>query len=204
MDLISKKELLAVTGISYGQLYRWKRQRLIPEAWFLKQSAYTGQETFFPRQQILSRVQTILDTKDSCSLEELAKRLSAEPPVVSYTPEELRGMAGLELRLLPVIFSRLGRERYDFFEVVLFAGASQLMGELALNQDDGEDLLLCAVSAARGLPKRTDLTLLALRVGEGIHAALCPSGTPVALDGGITVLGTCDLGALASRLKLNH
>ena len=61
MDLISKKELLAVTGISYGQLYRWKRERLIPEEWFIKQSAYTGQETFFPRQQILSRVQTILD-----------------------------------------------------------------------------------------------------------------------------------------------
>ena len=37
--LISKKDLLAVMGISYGQLYRWKRQRLIPEEWFIKQSA---------------------------------------------------------------------------------------------------------------------------------------------------------------------
>lgn len=45
--LISKKDLLAITGISYGQLYRWKRERLIPEEWFIKQSSYTGQETFF-------------------------------------------------------------------------------------------------------------------------------------------------------------
>ena len=64
MNLISKKDLLAVTGISYGQLYRWKRQRLIPDEWFLKQSSYTGQETFFPREQMLSRIQSILELKD--------------------------------------------------------------------------------------------------------------------------------------------
>ena len=63
MDLISKKELLALTGISYGQLYRWKRQGLIPEEWFIKRSAYTGQETFFPREQILSRIRTIQEAR---------------------------------------------------------------------------------------------------------------------------------------------
>ena len=68
MDLISKKELLALTGISYGQLYRWKRQGLIPEEWFIKRSAYTGQDTFFPREQILSRIRTIQDDKDRYSM----------------------------------------------------------------------------------------------------------------------------------------
>ena len=65
MSMISKKELLALTDISYGQLYRWKREGLIPEEWFIKQSSYTGQETFFPREQMLSRVQSILESKDS-------------------------------------------------------------------------------------------------------------------------------------------
>ena len=46
-ELISKKELLELTGISYGQLYRWKRKGLIPEDWFIRKSTYTGQETFF-------------------------------------------------------------------------------------------------------------------------------------------------------------
>ena len=55
-ELISKKDLLQETGISYGQLYRWKRERLIPDAWFEKRSSYTGQETFFPRTLILERV----------------------------------------------------------------------------------------------------------------------------------------------------
>lgn len=47
-ELISKKELLEMTGISYGQLYRWKRKQLLPEDWFIRRSAFTGQETFFP------------------------------------------------------------------------------------------------------------------------------------------------------------
>jgi predicted DNA-binding transcriptional regulator AlpA len=31
-ELISKKEVLELTGISYGQFYRWKREGLIPES----------------------------------------------------------------------------------------------------------------------------------------------------------------------------
>ena len=43
--MISKKDLLIQTNISYGQLYRWKREGLIPEEWFIKKSVSTGQET---------------------------------------------------------------------------------------------------------------------------------------------------------------
>ncbi|NFS84128.1 DUF4004 family protein, partial [Clostridium botulinum] len=40
-ELISKKELLEEMKISYGQLYRWKRKKLIPEEWFIKKSVST-------------------------------------------------------------------------------------------------------------------------------------------------------------------
>lgn len=82
-DLISKKELLEMYGISYGTLYRWKRMGLIPEDWLVKKSTFTGQETFFNRELICKRVEEILAEKDSHSLEELAKKLgekSAELP----------------------------------------------------------------------------------------------------------------------------
>lgn len=75
---ISKKDLLKETGISYGQLYRWKREGLIPEAWFVKRSSFTGQETYFPREKILSRIHRIQELKDRYSLEELAKMLNPE------------------------------------------------------------------------------------------------------------------------------
>ena len=75
-ELISKKELLDLTGISYGQLYRWKRKDLIPEEWFIKKSVSTGQETFFPREKIIERIDRIIELKDEASLDELAYRFS--------------------------------------------------------------------------------------------------------------------------------
>ncbi len=75
-ELISKKELLELTKISYGQLYRWKRKNLIPEEWFIRKSTYTGQETFFPKERILDRIEKIKNMKGDVSLDELANMLS--------------------------------------------------------------------------------------------------------------------------------
>jgi DNA-binding transcriptional MerR regulator len=77
MDEISKKALLDETGISYGQLYRWKREGLIPEEWFVKRSAFTGQETFFPRARMLERVRAILEMKEEMPLEQIRGQLEA-------------------------------------------------------------------------------------------------------------------------------
>ncbi len=75
-ELISKKDLLEKTGISYGQLYRWKRKNLIPEDWFIRKSTYTGQETFFPKSRILERIERIQMMKENLSLDELAEMFS--------------------------------------------------------------------------------------------------------------------------------
>ena len=77
-DLISKKEVLEQYGISYGALYRWKRMGLIPEAWFIRKSTTTGQETFFRRDQICPRLELILSRRDGTSLEKLAGELEGE------------------------------------------------------------------------------------------------------------------------------
>ena len=82
-ELISKKDLLKLMDISYGQLYRWKRKNLIPEEWFIKKSVSTGQETFFPKEKILDRIDTILKLKDDVSLDELANKLSNNTVTVS-------------------------------------------------------------------------------------------------------------------------
>ena len=83
---ISKKDLLAVTGISYGQLYRWKRERLIPDSWFDKRSAFTGQETYFPRALILERIHFILENKDRYTLPQLAELISPNPKGRRFAP----------------------------------------------------------------------------------------------------------------------
>jgi DNA-binding transcriptional MerR regulator len=89
-ELISKKDLLLAAGISYGQLYRWKRKGLIPEDWFVRKSSFTGQETFFPREKMLARVERILAMKDEdASLDEIAEAVSTAPLPDTFAREDL-------------------------------------------------------------------------------------------------------------------
>lgn len=74
--LISKKDLLETADISYGQLYRWKRKQLIPDEWFIRKSTFTGQETFFPKEKILPRIEKIKYYKEDLSLDALADLFS--------------------------------------------------------------------------------------------------------------------------------
>jgi DNA-binding transcriptional MerR regulator len=92
---VSKKELLAQTGISYGQLYRWKREKLIPEEWFNKRSAPTGQETYFPRRAMLERIRTIQDLKGDKSLEQIARVVAESDRSRSPFEEEAKRIAAV-------------------------------------------------------------------------------------------------------------
>jgi len=89
-NLISKKELLKITGISYGQLYRWKRKKLIPEEWFIKKSTFTGQETFFPKHKVVERIEKIKNMKGDVSLDSLADMLSPNLTDNTATKTELK------------------------------------------------------------------------------------------------------------------
>ncbi|RXK17500.1 DUF4004 family protein [Macrococcus sp. DPC7161] len=93
-ELISKKELLKSCDISYGQLYRWKRKKLIPEDWFIRKSTYTGQEAFFPKQKIIERIEMIKKMKDEYSLDDLQHvfegNVSVTPNKKEYSSEQFK------------------------------------------------------------------------------------------------------------------
>ena len=76
--MISKKEVLKKMNISYGQLYRWKREGLIPDEWFIKKSVFSGQETFFDEDLIIPRIEKILALKDKYQLEQLKDILGVD------------------------------------------------------------------------------------------------------------------------------
>lgn len=90
---ISKKDLLTNTGISYGQFYRWKRMGLIPEEWFRRRSAFTGQETYLPRRRVLERITQIQTLRERYSLEEIVELLSPDMARRRYSREDVAGMA---------------------------------------------------------------------------------------------------------------
>ena len=87
--MISKKDLLNEMRISYGQLYRWKREGLIPDEWFIKQSVSTGQETYFKRDLIIPRIKKILELKDDYQLDELKAFLSPDLNERQFSLREL-------------------------------------------------------------------------------------------------------------------
>ena len=144
MELISKKDLLKETGISYGQLYRWKRERLIPEDWFQKRASFTGQETFFPREQTLQRVNAITTLKDEYSLPELAQMFSPETQH-GISREDLEKVEGFK-PLLPYLPQGNFRQ-YDAAVLHFALTAAQKSG---LPPEDEDSLLKRAVQAAVG------------------------------------------------------
>lgn len=130
-DLISKKELLQATGISYGQLYRWKRENLIPESWFMKQSSYTGQETFFPREKILKRISLILEYKDSYTLEQLAGLIHPDYSKKIYSSSEILAVKGIKESILSLFEKEKGERFFSFGDIRFMYVLSVIEADIA-------------------------------------------------------------------------
>jgi DNA-binding transcriptional MerR regulator len=203
MNLISKKDLLAITGISYGQLYRWKRERLIPEEWFIKQSAYTGQETFFPRDQILSRIKSILDLKDAYSLEELAKILSPETSVAKISLQDLTEVSEIDQGLLEAMPEIYGEDRFEFFEVALAAAVSQAAKKIGLTKEQAAQMLKKSTSAASS-QKSVNISCTVFYSDGEYHTMFSPNAIPVAFDGSIEVKEQLSLSEITDTIKIKY
>ncbi len=202
MDLISKKELLQITGISYGQLYRWKREKLIPEEWFIKQSSFTGQETFLPRELILPRIEAILGNKDKYSLTELSRMLSPDTAPALIDGKALMQIEEIDKDLLPAVLYYAEKETYDLFDLALFAAisrAAELIG--AAENNDRRQIVERSVSAAS--QRSVDTLLTVFKAGE-YHAMLSRPDAPFTFDNMITEAVSVPVFECASAIKMKY
>src|SRR5699024_8041032 len=130
-ELISKKDLLIETNISYGQLYRWKRKKLIPEDWIMKKSTYTGHETFCQREKIMERIEQILNMKDGASLDDLADKFSSDiPEEMVRRKEDLLNHQILSKEIVSLyeeIFK--GKEEYNFQDILYMYISEDLLNQ---------------------------------------------------------------------------
>ena len=182
MNLISKKDLLSVTGISYGQLYRWKRQRLIPEEWFIKKASYTGQETFFPRESILSRIETILQMKDTYSMEQMAKMFSkgsAKGP--GLTPEELAAIEEIPPQWRDCLPRLLNRNTISWDDVVATVFVAGCAG---LTEEEKKDLLS---RMPYPIPEGDSGTIGLMKAEDKYYVLILKGTAGLALSAGIEV-----------------
>lgn len=142
-QLIAKKDLLELTCISYGQLYRWKRKQLIPENWFIRKSTFTGQETFFPKEKILKRIQAISEMKDTQSLDELAEHFSSQSVIkISLSEQELLDrniVSDLTLQIYKGL--EANDHDYKFDDVLALFLLDHLLSNGRMNRAEAKDLL---------------------------------------------------------------
>lgn len=199
-ELISKKELLLKTGISYGQLYRWKRQNLIPNAWFMKQSSYTGQETFFPRHKVLDRIHTILEMKDSHSLEDLATFFAPESVNRTYVLLDAMEAIGLESMDVELCIQLWGKYRVTFMELLLLSLLAELRQDAELMPDDRRAWLLTARKWA-DKDSRVDRVVVVFRKESALTYLLLDSSCRYDLDDDSGSIATYDLSERSKQLQ---
>lgn len=192
--LISKKDLLIVTGISYGQLYRWKREGLIPEEWFIKKSSYTGQETFFPKEQAISRIRIILDLKDTYSLEEMAEIFAKGSVKIDLDESSARKLGVIHDQILREYLKKTGENRLGFQELVYLAALSPF------GMEGPKDLegIYEIIRKVEPMGKK----LLCFRLEDSAFYMVIQEGAEVEMDRRATFVGEADLGKIADQLKL--
>lgn len=141
-DLISKKELLEMTGISYGQLYRWKRKKLIPEDWFIRKSTFTGQETFFPKEKILTRIAKIKDMKEDLSLDDLAGVFSPNLAEIILGKKELLDREVVTKMAVEIYLEKMGdADSFTFDKILNVYVLDQLLQSGEISLEEGKILL---------------------------------------------------------------
>lgn len=141
-ELISKKDLLEAAGISYGQLYRWKRKDLIPEEWFIRKSTFTGQETFFPKAKILERIEKIQTMKENLSLDELADMFSPNLTDLTLESSEIvkRNIVSQMVMDLYLDFEKNG-PRFNLSRMLEIYVLEKLLQSGEISLDEGKMLL---------------------------------------------------------------
>ena len=200
---ISKKDLLKTTGISYGQLYRWKREGLIPEEWFGKRASPTGQETYFPQEKILKRIHAIQQLKDSYSLEELARILTPEVSNRLFCEEDLEHFDELDIDVAADFMDAMSKDSFVFLEVLVMIALSQAMVDSAITEEE-------RTHAVSFLSKRmselhsADYVLELLQAQGHLYVLLKKEGSEVYLDDGLVAIRSIHLNELSNAIKLKY
>jgi predicted DNA-binding transcriptional regulator AlpA len=201
-DLISKKELLELTGISYGQLYRWKRKNLVPEEWFIRKSAFTGQETFFPRQLMLARIDKIVNMKDDLSLDELADVFSPIPAELSIHISELVKRNIVSACAAEYAEKHISRSNVYTFEQCMYLFILDYCLQTGeMNLEEGKFLLqTLADNYGKFAGKNCDLIFIRKM---GVSAFLLVSaGSELYFEQGVKMILRVNVGKLIEELKL--
>jgi DNA-binding transcriptional MerR regulator len=201
-ELISKKELLELTGISYGQLYRWKRKKLIPEDWFIRKSTFTGQETFFPKEKILARIEKIKSMKDDLSLDELARMFSPKPADICVTKDELTKRNIVSLTTFRFYAEQKGEhEKFSFDQLLQLFVLEKLLQTGDISLEEGKILLDVLENHYPKFQGRSCEFILIRKMGIST-CMITANGNDIYFEDGVKVVVRLHLPSCMEELKI--
>lgn len=201
-ELISKKDLLDLTGISYGQLYRWKRKNIIPEGWFIKKSSFTGQETYFPRDRILERISKIKEMKDGLSLDELAEKFSPEPCNIIFTTDDLIKRNIVTMETIHLYENIMGKvSQFNFDNILMIHMLEDVLSSGSVSLDEAKSMMILMKEKYKNLKGKECEFLLVRKFGIGT-GMLCQMPNNVQFDEGTRIVFRAELRKHIEELKL--
>lgn len=201
-NLISKKELLDLMSISYGQLYRWKRKELIPEDWFIKKSSFTGQETFFPRDKVIDRIKKIKDMKDDASLDDLASLFSTKAAEIKLNYENLLSQNIVTNETLTICKELLPKIHELSFEDVLYmyiCDKALLSGNISL--DESKTLFNTLIKNYSSFNDEDFDVIFIRKMGVGF-CILCSTKNKFYIEDSAKVIMNLNIGKCVEELKM--
>lgn len=199
---ISKKDLLREAGISYGQLYRWKRMGLIPEEWFVRRSTFTGTETFFPRERVLARIAKITSMKGGdLSLEQIADVVAPPLTSVAFEPAEVLDRRIASISTIGLYATVRPTERtYALGDILTLHVLEGLLREGVVTADEGRALVGTMASGLAGESEGEFEALLVRKAGLSLWL-LVPRGCTPRFEEEARVIARIDLGTRLEELK---
>jgi len=201
-NLISKKELLELTGISYGQLYRWKRKNLIPEEWFIRKSTFTGQETFFPKEITLDRIEKIKNMKGDLTLDDLANMLSPDLMELILTREKLVEFKIISKTTIDFYTKEIGETNQFPFEKILYLNVLDKMFKSGKMNVEEAKLILNLLEEQYPKYKGKNCQLIFLRKLGISTCCLISKPSQIYFEKGINIIESLNMSDLIEELKI--
>ena len=199
-NYITKKDLLNEMNISYGQLYRWKRLGLIPEDWFIKRSAITGQETVLPKEKTIKRITEIQTLMKNQSLESLVERFafSAEKEVIEF--EDLYKSEYVRAEYVSAVGNYFKKQAYTAVEYMSIICCAKVAESERLNTRQFVDLIRYALPLAKQC-KKTECRFIVFAAGGDYHISIMDNTSSPLFDSGLRILGEFNLETMWEEVK---
>jgi hypothetical protein len=200
-ELISKKDLLDEAGISYGQLYRWKRKDLIPEEWFIRKSTFTGQETFFPKEKIIKRIEKIQTMKENLSLDELADMFSPNLTNLNYSKDELIKRTIISTSVVDFYLEQeKGSLQFNFSRILEVFVLEKLLQSGEISLDEGKMLLQVLKDNAPLIKQKSCEVVMTRKLGVS-SCLLMINAEAVHFERGTKIVATLSLMTCMEEIK---